>query len=128
MTVLLSFKTSLYLFYADKLLHSILMEFQVFPNGSVYAAGEPSNEHVVFDQCGEFVAVMSHRMTNDNRLFPCWIVDRDGNRIGPGPDVAPMRADSTTPNIVNPLQPGAGVPLAWLGLPNNAPYPDPDAW
>lgn len=51
------------------------MEFPVFPYGNVYSQGEPGNERVVFDQCGEFAGVMTHRMTNDNGLRPCWEVD-----------------------------------------------------
>ena len=102
------------------------MEFPIFPSGPPYSAGEPANERVIFDQCGEFVAVMTHRLTHSNALLPCWEVDIHGNPVNtpgvPGSNPNP-------PVVVNPLAPTTpGVPLAWLGLPNNAPYPDPNNW
>ena len=103
------------------------MEYPVFPSGPVYASGEPAYERVIFDRCGEFVAVMTHRLTMSNALTPCWEVDRQGTPIH-SPRVPLM---NTNPIFVPNPQigfPDAGVPRAWLGLPNNAPYPDPDAW
>jgi len=102
------------------------MEFPVFPSGAAYAAGEGGSERVIFDRCGEFVTVMSHRLTNTNQLRSCWKVNRDGTPVNG--QIGEPEMNGHPIQVANPLQPGAGVPLAWLGLPNNAPYPDPNFW
>ena len=58
-----------------------MLEFPYYPSGAVYTRGEPANERVIFDLCGEFAAAMTHRITGDNRLLPCWEVDMNSSTI-----------------------------------------------
>ena len=108
---------------------SRLLEFPIFSAGRPYESGPPISERVIFDDCGEFVAVLSHRMAhpNDpNGLVPCWIVNRDGVPMAAADNVPPMNQNPI--QIENPLPAGQGVPLAWLGLRQGDGYPDPEVW
>ncbi len=81
----------------------------------------------MFDNCGQFAALMTHNTLDDNLLRSCWEVDSSGRPINtpgvPGSNPNP-------PPIVDPNDgvggiPGPRVPLSWFGLPAGAPYPDP---
>ena len=102
------------------------MKFSVFPTGPTSTGGDSREERVIFDRCGEFVAVMTHRLTDGNQLRSCWIVNRDDDPVNPQQNMPAMNTHPA--HVNNPLAPGDGVPLIWLGLRNNAPYPDPNHW
>ena len=103
----------------------MLIEFPLFPTGPPYSAGEPAYERVIFDDSGKFAAVMTHRLTGNNELRPCWEIDRRGNPI----NTTGVPGSNPNPPAVSPLPPTATrIPHIWLGLPKNAPYPDLDTW
>lgn len=99
-----------------------LIEFPLFPSGPPYSGGAPDNERVIFDDCGKFAAVMTHRLTGNNELRPCWEVDFYRNPIN-----TPGVPGSNPHPVVAPLDPTSQrLPHTSLGLPKNASYPDLD--
>ena len=93
-----------------------LFEYPLFPSMYPFRTNmgsrEPGQDRIVFDECAQFAAVMSHRGLDGNKLRACHEVDRNGNPIStPG-----VSGSNPHPPPLNPPQLGA-APIAGGLLP-----------
>ena len=96
-----------------------LFEYPLFPSMYPFRTNmgsrEPGQDRIVFDECAQFAAVMSHRGLDGNKLRACHEVDRNGNPINtPG-----ISGSNPHPPSLNSPQLGAAPIVGGLLPPFN---------